>query len=71
MILEDKRPTIIEDEVITFKFVKDFMKCSDSKAYQLIRRANKLMLNDGYNLQMRGRTTKAYFYKLIGCNIIK
>lgn len=29
MILEDKRPTIIDDEVITFKFVKDFMKCSD------------------------------------------
>lgn len=71
MILEDKQLSIIDDEVITYEFIKNFMKCSDSKAYQLIRRANELMRKDGYNLQMRGRTTKSYFYKLIGCNIVK
>lgn len=57
----------LEDEFININFIMEDLDCSTGKAYEIIKKANKLFLEENkIGFIMRGRTTLRYYYKLNG-----
>lgn len=57
----------IENYFIDSEFVKDFLKCSTSYAYIIIRNVNKeAKQKHGFSYRPRGKTTLKDLYEYLG-----
>lgn len=58
----------MDDRYYTVKNVMECLKCSDTKAYQIMRELNEELKKKGY-MTLRGRVPKKYFeerFNLVG-----